>query len=80
MTHALLLDLGSGSWPTTVAVVSAVAGLVLALIPLIAVVAAVVVLLRHGLRGSDPGRAGTLLLALVRIVMPARRRSAKGWP
>lgn len=38
------------------------------------VLAATLVLLWHGLRGTDPGPAGPLLLKLVQLVLPGRRR------
>jgi predicted signal transduction protein with EAL and GGDEF domain len=49
-----------------------VASLGVALPPILTVLATVVVLTFHGIRGTNPGPAGRMLLTLVRLVLGRR--------
>jgi hypothetical protein len=63
-THAIALIGASTAGPTLALTATAIL--------LLPVVAATVVFAWHGIRGTDPGPAGQLLITLVRIVLGHR--------
>jgi hypothetical protein len=61
---------------STLEAIAITAGICIAVTPVLVVLAAVMVLVWHGLRGTDPGPAGLMLITLVRLVLPLAARKA----